>query len=41
MQMTPLKTKFITRIIGYRKKLSPSKRKLTDYAVEVLKIILK
>ena len=31
--MTSLKTKFITRIIGYREKLSPSKRKLTDYAV--------
>ena len=38
MQMTSLKIKFITKFIGYREKQSPSNRKQTDYAAEVLKI---
>ena len=38
MQMTPLTSKLITRIIGYRENKSPPNRKQTDYAVEVLQI---
>ena len=42
--MTSLKCKFITCIIECREKLekqSPSNRKYTDYAVEVIKLVLK
>ena len=42
--MTSLKCKFITCIIGCREKLekqSPSNRKYTDYAVEVIKLVFK
>ena len=38
MQITSLKSKFITRIMGCIEKESPSYTKLKDYAVEVLKI---
>ena len=38
MQITSLKSKFITRIMGCIEKESPSNTKLKDYAVEVLKI---
>ena len=42
--MTSLKWKFITRTIGCREKLekqSPSKRKYSDYAIEVIKLVFK
>ena len=42
--MTSLKCKFITCIIECREKLekqSPSNRKYTDYAVEVIKLVFK
>ena len=42
--MTSLNCKFITCIIGCRKKLekqSPSNRKHTDYTVEVIKLVFK